>query len=76
MRDAMRMRADAFITGELHYHDYFESDGMLLAALGHYQSELCTVDLLYDILTSALPELEVVKTSVNTNAIRYDSFQV
>ena len=76
MRDAMRMRADAFITGELHYHDYFESDGMLLAALGHYQSELCTIDLLYDILTSALPELEVVKTSVNTNAIRYDSFQV
>ena len=76
MRDALRMGADAFVTGEFHYHDYFESDGMLLAELGHYQSEVCTVDLLSDILISELPELEVVKTSLNTNATRYDSFKV
>ena len=76
MQDAIRMKADAFITGELHYHDYFESDGMLLAALGHYQSEISTVDLLHDIIAASLPELEIVKTSVNTNAVKYDSFQV
>lgn len=74
MGDAMRMKADAFVTGELHYHDYFESDGMLLAALGHYQSEICTADLLADIISAAFPELEIVK-SLDTNAIKYDSFQ-
>ena len=73
MRDALRLGADAFITGEMHYHDYFESDGMLLAELGHYQSEACTVDLLRDILLQELPELQVVTTNLNTNATRYDS---
>ena len=76
MRDALRLGADAFITGEMHYHDYFESDGMLLAELGHYQSEACTVDLLRDILLQELPELEVVTTNLNTNATRYDSTQM
>jgi len=76
MRDAMRMGADAFICGEFHYHDYFESEGMLLAELGHYQSERCTVDLLADLLSEALPELDTVKTSLNTNATLYDSFKM
>lgn len=76
MRDALRLGADAFITGEMHYHDYFESDGMLLAELGHYQSECCTVGLLRDILAGELPELEVVTTNLNTNATLYDSFQM
>lgn len=76
MRDALRLGADAFITGEMHYHDYFESDGMLLAELGHYQSECCTVELLRDILARELPELEVVTTNLNTNATLYDSFQM
>ena len=74
MQDAIRMKADAFITGELHYHDYFESDGMLLAALGHYQSEICTAGLLKDIIRAAFPDLEIV-SSLDTNAIKYDSFQ-
>ena len=76
MRDALRLGADAFVTGEFHYHDYFESDGMLLAELGHYQSEICTADLLSDILKEALPELHVIRTTLNTNAIHYDSFKV
>ena len=76
MADALRLGADAFVTGEFHYHDYFEADGMLLAELGHYQSEKCAVGLLSDILSAALPELEVVPTGLVTNATCYDSFQV
>ena len=76
MRDAIRMRADAFVTGEFHYHDYFESDGMLLAELGHYQSEACTVSLLREIIAQSLPDLPVIQTSLNTNATLYDSFKV
>lgn len=76
MQDALAKGADAFVTGEFHYHDYFEADGMLLAELGHYQSEKCAAGLLKDILNSALPLLEVVTTELVTNATRYDSFQV
>lgn len=75
-RDAREKGADAFVTGEIHYHDYFESEGMLLAELGHYQSEQCTAGLLHDIISSALPGLEVLTSSINTNATRYDSFQI
>ena len=73
MGDAKDKGADCFITGELHYHDYFENDGMLLAELGHFQSEQFTIDLLSDLLSKAFPSLSVLKTAINTNPIRYDS---
>lgn len=73
MRDAIRKGADCFITGEFHYHDYFENDGMLLAELGHYQSESCTIGLLADILAKGCPGLEIIETSLNTNPTFYDA---
>lgn len=73
MRDAVKQGADCFITGEFHYHDYFENDGMLLAELGHYQSEQYTIDLVAELLSQSFPDLEVEKTSINTNPTRYDS---
>ena len=73
MRDAQRKGADCFITGEFHYHDYFENDGMLLAELGHYQSEKFTVDLLCDLIAAACPDTDIIKTSLNTNPICYDA---
>lgn len=69
--DAVRAGADCFVCGEFHYHDYFENKGVLLAELGHYQSEQFTMDLLADMLGSAFPRLEVIKTSIDTNPIRY-----
>ena len=70
--DAVRAGADCFVCGEFHYHDYFENKGVLLAELGHYQSEQYTIDLLAGLLRPAFPGLEVVKTSINTNPIQYD----
>ena len=70
MRDAIRKGADCFITGEFHYHDYFENDGMLLAELGHYESEQYTIDLLAGLLRESLPGLDVQLTSLNTNPIQ------
>ena len=70
--DAIRAGADCFVCGEFHYHDYFENKGVLLAELGHYQSEQYTVDLLARIISSAFPELTVIRTSINTNPIIYE----
>ncbi len=72
LREAVRAGADCFLSGEFHYHDYFENGGVLLAELGHYQSEQFTQDLLRDYLLESCPALEVVKTALDTNPIRYE----
>ncbi len=72
LRDAIRAGADCFLSGEFHYHDYFENAGMLLAELGHYQSEQYTQDLLQAYLQTNCPGVEVVKTELDTNPICYD----
>ncbi len=71
LADAIREDADCFISGEFHYHDYFENKGVLLAELGHYQSEQYTSELLRDWLHGAFPELQVSVTGTDTNPIRY-----
>ena len=70
--DAVHAGADCFLSGEFHYHDYFENGGVLLAELGHYQSEQFTQDLLLDWLKANCPGLEVLKTAIDTNPICYD----
>ncbi len=69
MPQAQSLGADCFITGELHYHDYFEAGNLVAVALGHYESEQFTMDLLCARLKAEFPELEVIKTHTNTNAV-------
>lgn len=69
--DAISRGADCFVSGEFHYHDYFENAGVLLAELGHYQSEKFTQELLRDILLKDFPGLKVKITGINTNPINY-----
>jgi hypothetical protein len=46
---------------------------MVLADIGHYESEQFTVDLLYDLLAQKFPTFALLKTTVNTNPVRYFS---
>jgi dinuclear metal center YbgI/SA1388 family protein len=72
LSDAISNRADAFLTGEMGYHQFFGYDNqILIAALGHYQSEQFTVQLMARILRNANPDLRIVETKVNTNPIHY-----
>jgi dinuclear metal center YbgI/SA1388 family protein len=72
LSDAIKCGADAFLTGEMGYHQFFGYDQqILIAALGHYQSEQFTVQLMGSILREAAPALRVVETKVNTNPIHY-----
>ena len=69
---AIRQRADVFITGEIKYHDYFGHDyEILLAEIGHYESEQYTKELLYNIIHEAFPKLELQISKLNTNPIKY-----
>ena len=72
LMDAARAKgADCFVTGEISYHHFFDADGLLLVAMGHYQSERFTVDLLRDFLVSRFPGLRVEVTGTDTNPIHY-----
>ena len=53
---AVQLGADLFFTGEIGYHHFFGHENELwLAALGHYQSERFTIDLLERILVATSP---------------------
>ena len=69
---AIGQGADAFLTGEMRYHDYFgHEEDLLIAEMGHYESEQYTMDIFAEILGNQFPELKIVKTSLNTNPINY-----
>ncbi len=69
---AIRNHADVFITGEIRYHEYFGHDSeILLAEIGHYESEQYTKEIFYTIIRDLFPNLDVQQTKVNTNPIKY-----
>jgi dinuclear metal center YbgI/SA1388 family protein len=64
--------ADVFVTGDMKYHEFFDANGEILVAdIGHYESEQFTIDLLADILVQKFPNFAVLKTKVQTNPVRY-----
>ncbi|HMR92195.1 MAG TPA: Nif3-like dinuclear metal center hexameric protein [Chitinophagaceae bacterium] len=69
---ALRSNADAYVTADVKYHEFFNADGkMLLADIGHFESEQWTISLLQDILLQKFPTFAVLKTAVNTNPVFY-----
>ncbi|HRN55436.1 MAG TPA: Nif3-like dinuclear metal center hexameric protein, partial [Agriterribacter sp.] len=70
--NALQANADIFISADVKYHDFFDADNrMVIADIGHFESEQYTVDLLYDILLEKFPTFAVLKTAVNTNPVFY-----
>lgn len=71
LEEAREQGIDCFITGEMHYHDWFDCGDVFTLELGHYESEICTVDLLADRLSEAFPSVRVEKAETCTNPIEY-----
>jgi len=70
--NAIGANADVFITADLKYHDFFKANGkIVLADIGHYESEQFTLELFYEILTKKFHNFEVYITKTNTNPINY-----
>ncbi|MEG1574677.1 MAG: Nif3-like dinuclear metal center hexameric protein, partial [Bacteroidales bacterium] len=69
---AISSGADAFITGEIGYHDYFSTEEqILLVDAGHYETEQYTKDIFCDIITKKFPNFAVRYTKVGTNPVNY-----
>ena len=64
--------ADFYITGDIKYHEFFDANSRLVIAdIGHYESEQFTIALLFDILSRKFPTFAVLKTGVKTNPVHY-----
>jgi len=69
---AILVKADAYITSDLKYHDYFKAEDLiLLVDVGHYESEQYTKNLLFDILTKKFPNFAIALAKTNTNPVKY-----
>lgn len=72
LRDAIRAKADVFITGDFKYHQFFDAENrIIIADIGHFESEQFTIDLFYDLLMQKFPNFAFYKTTIRSNPINY-----
>ncbi len=64
--------ADVYISGDFKYHEFFEAENhILIADIGHFESEQFTKDIFYEIITKKMPTFAVQISDINTNPINY-----
>ncbi|MBK9733551.1 MAG: Nif3-like dinuclear metal center hexameric protein [Saprospiraceae bacterium] len=72
LNDAKKRGADIFITSDYKYHEYFDADGdIVIADIGHYESEKYTIELLYDLIINNFSTFAAHYTKIVTNPIKY-----
>ncbi len=70
--DALRAGADILVTADFKYHEFFDAEGRLVIAdIGHYESEQFTIELLYGIIREKFPTFALHLTNLNTNPVHY-----
>lgn len=70
--DAIRAKADIFITGDFKYHDFFDAEGkILIADIGHYESEQFTTEIFHEVLTKKFDNFALLFSETNTNPVNY-----
>ena len=72
IKAAIASGADVFITSDIKYHQFYEAEGkILLADIGHYESEQFTKNLIVDYLTKKIPNFAIRLSESKTNPIKY-----
>lgn len=72
LKRAIQSQADIFITGDFKYHEFFDADNQIVIAdIGHFESEQYTSHRFADILKKKFPKFAVHLTEVETNPIKY-----
>ena len=69
---AIAREADVFISADFRYHEFFDAEGrILIADIGHYESEQFTKELLYDFLKEKFHTFAIIFSETVTNPISY-----
>jgi dinuclear metal center YbgI/SA1388 family protein len=72
LSEAIRAGADAFVTADFKYHEFFDADGhLVIADIGHFESEQFTIELLYSIIREKFPTFALHLTKLCTNPVHY-----
>lgn len=72
LKDAIRQKADIFISGDFTYHEFFDAENkIIIVDIGHYESEQFTKELIYDILNEKFNNFACFLSEINTNPVNY-----
>jgi dinuclear metal center YbgI/SA1388 family protein len=72
LSDAISAKADVYISGDFKYHEFFEAENrILIADIGHFESEQFTKDIFFEIITKKMPTFAVQISDSKTNPINY-----
>ena len=72
IENAKKAGADVYITADLKYHDFYKAEkNIVLADIGHYESEQFTKNLLYSFLTKKFSNFALILAETNSNPIKY-----
>ncbi|MFZ4057161.1 MAG: Nif3-like dinuclear metal center hexameric protein [Ferruginibacter sp.] len=72
IKKALSAGADFYVTADVKYHEFFDAENqMVVADIGHYESEQFTIELIFDVLREKFPNFAVLKTRLNTNPVQY-----
>jgi putative NIF3 family GTP cyclohydrolase 1 type 2 len=69
---AIAQKADIFISGDFKYHQFFDAENQLIIAdIGHFESEQFTKEVFYELLTKKFPKFAVHLSEISTNPVNY-----
>jgi len=72
LSSAINSQADVYISSDFKYHEFFDAENKLMICdIGHYESEVATKDLLFDILSKKFSSFALNLSKIVTNPIRY-----
>jgi dinuclear metal center YbgI/SA1388 family protein len=72
LNKAIAQKADIFISGDFKYHQFFDAEQQIIIAdIGHYESEQFTKEVFYELLTKKFPKFAVHLTEISTNPVNY-----
>lgn len=72
LKQAIQAGADAFVTADYKYHQFFDAEGrILIADIGHWESEQYTVELLRDIIAEKKPTFALLLSETKSNPVNY-----
>lgn len=72
LKNAINSKSDIYISSDFKYHEYFDAENAILVAdIGHYESEQFTPEIFYEIISNKFPTFATYLTETNTNPVNY-----
>ncbi len=72
LKNAINSKSDIYISSDFKYHEFFDAENQILIAdIGHYESEQFTPKIFYEIISNKFPTFALYLTETNTNPVNY-----